>query len=119
MASDIPKALDTKELEPGFLYIVLTHVDDPAFWNFAFFISNPAIRPIGTSGTLYHIEEKPVGKWKLKVESKNIISSSLVLAILRLEEVNYCDVWLPQRQMPMYGCCEGQVPRQKRSLLML
>ena len=86
-AHDILDALNAEELEPGLLYAVLTYRGELASWNWAFFVANPDVSPIGTSGTIFHVvNNDSVGEWKFEVESRDIISSPLVVAILRLQQ---------------------------------
>ena len=104
---DIPDALNAEELEPGLLYAVLTYRGELASWNWAFFVANPAISPIGTSGTIFHVvDNDSVGEWKFEVESRDIISSPHVVAILRLADVgflgDYDDVVGADSLMPMF-----------------
>ena len=104
---DLPDALNAEELQPGLLYAVLTYRGELASWNWAFFVANPAISPIGTSGTIFHVvDNDSVGEWKFEVESRDIISSPLVVAILRLADVgflgDYEDVVGADSLMPMF-----------------
>ena len=104
---DIPDALNAEELEPGLLYAVLTYRGELASWNWAFYVANPAVSPIGTSGTIFHVvDNDSVGEWKFEVESRDIISSPLVVAILRLADVgflgDYDDVVGADSLMPMF-----------------
>ncbi|PPQ70267.1 hypothetical protein CVT26_014556 [Gymnopilus dilepis] len=88
--ADIPHTLTGEELEPGLLYAVLSYRGELASWNWAFFLPNPAVRPIGTSGTMFHVvDTDSAGLWKFEVESKDVISSPLVVAILRLANVSF------------------------------
>ena len=103
----IPDALHAEELQPGRLYAVLTYRGELASWNWAFFVANPAISPIGTSGTIFHIvDNDSVGEWKFEVESRDLISSPLVVAILQLADVeflgSYDDVVGSDSLMPMF-----------------
>jgi len=114
MPDDIPDSthpLNTDdELEPGLLYAVLTYRGELASWNWAFFVANPTANPIGTSGTMFHVniaDQGGVGCWKFEVESKmDVISSPLVVAILRLADVtflgDYEDVVGPDSLLPMF-----------------
>ena len=104
---DIPDALNAEELEPGLLYAVLTYRGELASWNWAFFVADPDKKPIGTSGTIFHVvDNDSVGEWKFEVESRDIISSPLVVAILRLADVGflggYADVVGADSLMPMF-----------------
>lgn len=77
------------ELEPGHLYGVLTYRGELASWNWAFFIPNPSVSPIGSAGTLFHVvnSSDTVG-WKFEIETKDIITSPLIVAIIRLAELS-------------------------------
>jgi len=90
---EIPDAthpLTAEELEPGLLYAVLTYRGELASWNWAFFVPNPTVSPIGTSGTIFHVvDNDSVGLWKFEVETRDVISSPLVVAILRLANVGF------------------------------
>ena len=104
---DIPDALSAEELEPGLLYAVLTYRGELASWNWAFFVANPAKTPIGSSGTIFHVVDcDSVGEWKFEVETRDIISSPLVVAILRLADVTflggYEDVVGKDSLLPMF-----------------
>lgn len=104
---DLPDPLNAEELSPGLLYAVLTYRGELASWNWAFFVPNPAARPIGTSGTNFHVvDNDSVGEWKFEVESRDIISSPLVVAILQLADVGflggYDDVVGADSLLPMF-----------------
>ncbi|KAF9472900.1 hypothetical protein BDN70DRAFT_886435 [Pholiota conissans] len=99
--------LNAEELEPDLLYAVLTYRGELASWNWAFFVPNPAVSPIGSAGTLFHVvDNDSVGLWKFEVESSNIIASPLVVAILRLADVGflggYDDVVGKDSLLPMF-----------------
>lgn len=95
--SDTPRTpdpthrLNSDELEPGLIYAVLTYRGDLASWNWAFFIPNPSIKPVGTSGTLFHVvnDTGSAGDWRLEIETKDVIASPLVVAIVRLADVGF------------------------------
>lgn len=90
-APDFPNILKAEELQAGYLYAVLTYRGELASWNWTFFVPNPAIKPIGTSGTVFHVvDNDSVGEWKFEVvNSKDIISSLDVVVILRLADVGF------------------------------
>lgn len=99
--------LTAEELEPNLLYAVLTYRGELASWNWAFFVPNPAVSPIGSAGTLFHVvDNDSVGLWKFEVESSNILASPLVVAILRLADVSflggYDDVVGKDSLLPMF-----------------
>lgn len=98
--------LISQELEAGFLYAILCYRGELATWSWGFFVPNPTINPIGTSGTMFHVDTDGVGVWKLEVESKDVISSPLVVAILQLADVTflggYDDVVGPDSLLPMF-----------------
>jgi len=108
--------LNAEELEQGLLYAVLTYRGELASWNWAFFVPNPTVNPIGTSGTLFHVvDTDSVGLWKFEVEHKqNVISSPHVVAILRLADVGflggYEDVVGSDSLLPMFRTVE--IPTQ-------
>ncbi len=104
---DSTHPLNPQELEAGLLYAVLSYRGELASWNWAFFVPNPVVNPIGTSGTMFHVvEPDSAGVWRFEVELKDIISSPLVVAILRLADVNflggYDDVVGPDSLLPMF-----------------
>lgn len=99
--------LTAEELEPGLLYAVLTYRGELASWNWAFFVPNPAVSPIGAAGTLFHVvDNDSVGLWKFEVEPSNILASPMVVAILRLADVGflggYEDVVGKDSLLPMF-----------------
>jgi hypothetical protein len=79
------------ELEPNLLYAVLTYRGDLASWNWAFFVPDSSVSPIGSVGTLFHVVmgTDSAGEWKLEVETKDILSSPLAVAIIRLADVGF------------------------------
>ncbi|EDR13474.1 uncharacterized protein LACBIDRAFT_322437 [Laccaria bicolor S238N-H82] len=77
------------ELEPGLLYAVLTYRGELASWNWSFFVPNPAVTPIGSSGTLFHVVDNAVREWKFEMEVKDVVSSPHVVAIVRLANVSF------------------------------
>lgn len=104
---DATHPLNAEELEPGLLYAVLTYRGELASWNWAFFVPNPAVSPIGTTGTMFHVvDTDSVGLWKFEVEKQGVISSPLVVAILRLADVGflggYDDVVGKDSLLPMF-----------------
>ncbi|RDB16587.1 hypothetical protein Hypma_002822 [Hypsizygus marmoreus] len=96
------------ELEPSRLYAILTYRGDLAAWNWAFYVPNPAISPIGSSGTLFHVVNgtELAAEWRFEVETKDIISSPLVVAIVRLGDVgflgSYEDIVGQDSLLPMF-----------------
>jgi len=87
------------ELEPGHLYGVLTYRGELASWNWAFFIPNPTVSPIGSLGTLFHVvDASDAVEWKFEIETKDIVTSPHIVAIIRLaklsqfQESNYEDI---------------------------
>ena len=105
---DATHPLTAEELEPGLLYAVLTYRGELASWNWAFFVPNPAVGPIGTSGTIFHVvDTDSIGLWKFEIEHKrDVISSPHVVAILRLADVGflggYEDVVGKDSLLPMF-----------------
>lgn len=105
---------DTMELEPNRLYAVLTYRGDLASWNWTFYVPNSNVSPIGSSGTLFHVvngssDHDPssgVDQWRFEAETKNIVSSPLVVAIVRLADVGflgkYEDVVGQDSLLPMF-----------------
>lgn len=85
-----PTELSSEELEQGRLYAVLTYRGDLASWNWGFFVPDPASSPIGSSGTIFHVvSDKTTDEWKLEVETKDIVSWPLVVAVVRLADVTF------------------------------
>ncbi|KAG6852419.1 hypothetical protein C0991_012150 [Blastosporella zonata] len=86
---------DTAELEPDRIYAVLTYRGDLASWNWTFYVPNSSVSPIGSSGTLFHVvnnvsDPNASGtNWKFAAETKDILSSPLVVAIVRLGDVGF------------------------------
>ena len=104
---DTPNPLSSQELEAGFLYAILSYRGELATWNWSFFVPNPTINPIGTSGTMFHVVDTDgVGVWKFEVESKDVISSPLVVAMMQLADVTflggYDAVVGPDSLLPMF-----------------
>jgi len=85
-----PTELDSEELEPGMLYAVLTYRGDLASWNWGFFVSEPTTSPIGSSGTIFHVvSNNPGDEWKLEFEAMDVVSSPLVVTVVRLADVTF------------------------------
>jgi hypothetical protein len=78
------------ELESGHLYGVLTYRGELASWNWAFFIPNPTVSPIGSAGTLFHVvnANDAVEQWKFEIETKDIVNSPHIVAIIRLVQLS-------------------------------
>jgi hypothetical protein len=75
------------ELEPGALYIVLFYGGEVVNWNWSFYLPDDARTPIGRAGTLFHLTRDPDLGGQLRLvaeESADLISSPLVVAIVRL-----------------------------------
>lgn len=84
------KPLDAAQLDPGRLYAVLSYRGDLASWNWSFFVPDPSKLPIGSCGTLFHVVfDSATSKWKLQVETRNIITWPLVVAVVRLADVDF------------------------------
>lgn len=104
----IGSAATSTELEPSLLYAVLTYRGDLATWNWAFFVPDPSVSPIGSAGTLFHVVNgsDSAGEWKFEVETKDVVSSPLVVAIVRLADVGflggYEDVVGQDSLLPMF-----------------
>lgn len=79
------------ELQSDCLYAVLTYRGELASWNWAFHIPDPSVSPIGSEGTLFHVANSngSVDGWRFEVESKDIVSSHLVVAIVLLGDVGF------------------------------
>ena len=95
------------ELEPSLLYAVLTYRGELASWNWAFFVPNASISPIGSAGTLFHVvKANDAAEWRFEVENKDVLSSPLVVAIVRLADVgflgSYEDVIGQDSLLPMF-----------------
>ena len=87
---DATHPLPSEQLEEGLIYAVLTYRGELASWNWAFFVPKPSVSPIGTAGTLFHVvDTESVGLWKFKVENQDVVSSPLVVAIVRLADVSF------------------------------
>lgn len=85
-----PTELDIDELENDTLYAVLTYSGDFASWNWGFFVPDPATPPIGSSGTIFHVVNNPVtDEWKFEVETRDVISWPLVVAVVKLADVKF------------------------------
>jgi hypothetical protein len=96
-----------EELEPSLLYAVLTYRGELVSWNWAFFVPNSSITPIGSAGTLFHVvKASDAAEWRFEVEIKDIVSSPLVVAIIRLADVgflgSYEDVIGQDSLLPMF-----------------
>jgi len=96
-----------KELEPSRLYAVLTYRGELASWNWAFFVPNSSTSPIGSAGTVFHVVKiNDTAEWTFEVENWDIISSPLVVAIIRLADVgflgSYEDVIGQDSLLPMF-----------------
>jgi len=76
------------ELESGHLYGVLTYKWDLASWNWAFFVPNPSISPIGSAGTSFHVVDVSVGHWRFEIETKDVVTSPHVVALIRLAKLS-------------------------------
>lgn len=78
-------------LEPGFLYAILLYSGDLASWNWAFFVLNPAISPIGADGTMFFVDDDSdtASTWKFEMVNKDIVDSPLTVAVIRLGDVSY------------------------------
>ncbi|KAG6910351.1 hypothetical protein DXG01_011420 [Tephrocybe rancida] len=103
---------DSVKLEPDRLYAVLEYRGDLASWNWTFYVPDSSVSPIGSSGTLFHVvnnvsdHEATGTDWKFEAETKDIVSSPLVVAIVRLGDVgflgNYEDVVGQDSLLPMF-----------------
>ncbi|KAF8643464.1 hypothetical protein AX16_009020 [Volvariella volvacea WC 439] len=82
---DPPQRLDNVDLQRSHLYAVLTYRGELASWNWAFFVPNPSLPPIGSSGTLFHVSETD-GRWGFVREQMDVLSSPLVVAIIQLAD---------------------------------
>ncbi|KAJ3549788.1 hypothetical protein NMY22_g746 [Coprinellus aureogranulatus] len=104
---DATHPIPSEELEPNLLYAVLTYRGELATWNWSFFIPNPAVKPIGAAGTIFHVvDNETPGDWKFEKESKGVIASPQVVAIIRLADVSflgeYDDIVGPDSLVPMF-----------------
>lgn len=108
-----PHGYGDVEMEPNRLYAVLSYRGDLAAWNWAFFVPNSNISPIGMSGTLFYVVntaessgETGSGEWIFKADTREIVSSPLLVAIVRLGDVGflgtYEDIVGPDSLMPMF-----------------
>jgi len=92
------------ELEPNGLYAVLTYRGDLAAWNWAFYVPNPSVIPIGASGTLFRVDSTT--EWSFEVTTKDIVSSPLAVAIVLLGDVgflgNYEDIVGQDSLLPIF-----------------
>jgi hypothetical protein len=85
-----PKQLDRAQLDPGTLYAVLSYRGDLAAWDWSFFVPDPSKLPIGSCGTIFHVvPDAATSEWKLHVETQDIIAWPLVVAVVRLADVNF------------------------------
>ncbi|PFH49458.1 hypothetical protein AMATHDRAFT_41523 [Amanita thiersii Skay4041] len=88
--TDTIKRISSGKLEPGELYAVLTYRGDLASWNWAFFIPDPSVSPIGSTGTIFHvIHDNDAVSWKFEKDEKDVVSSPMVVAIVRLANVSF------------------------------
>lgn len=105
---DATHPIPSNELEENLLYAVLSYRGELATWNWAFYIPNPEVKPIGTSGTIIHVVDNDMaGCWKFEREpNKDVISSPTVVAIVRLADVGYLgsydDIVGPDSLTPMF-----------------
>ncbi|TFK66475.1 hypothetical protein BDN72DRAFT_823384 [Pluteus cervinus] len=76
----------TIELES--LYAVLTYRGELASWNWAFFVASPTSHPTGTSGTIFRVADID-GEWKFVTEVKDVVSSPMVVALVKLGDVSF------------------------------
>ncbi|KAM6495057.1 hypothetical protein JOM56_009680 [Amanita muscaria] len=80
------------QLEAGHLYAVLTYRGELASWNWAFFIPDPSVPPIGAFGTVFHVvheTEELKMVWKFTRERKEVLTSPLVVTMVRLADVSF------------------------------
>ena len=78
-----------RELEGGKLYAVLTYNDD-FLWKWAFFIPDPSVSPIGTSGTIFQVTEMQDSRnWQFVREEKDVLSWPLTVAIVQLGDIEF------------------------------
>ncbi|KAH9477671.1 hypothetical protein JR316_0009897 [Psilocybe cubensis] len=79
----------SKELEAGQLYAVLANEFGLGSW--AFFVPNPAVLPIGTSGTVFFLLDRySANKWMFMTEKVTMfLTSSIPIAILGLANVGF------------------------------
>ncbi|KAF8066563.1 hypothetical protein FPV67DRAFT_1417636 [Lyophyllum atratum] len=93
------------DLVPNRLYAVLTYRGDLAAWNWAFYVPNPSVFPIGASGTLYHVIDSAT-EWNFEIITKDIVSSPLAVAIVLLGDVgflgSYEDIVGPDSLLPIF-----------------
>ncbi|KAG6836728.1 hypothetical protein H0H93_004391 [Arthromyces matolae] len=117
---------ELKELEPDRLYAVLTYRGELASWEWTFFVPDSSIPPVGSSGTLFHVintlsEHESSGTWKFKAETKDVVSSPHVVAIIRLGDVGflgqYEDVVGNDSLMPMFKAVVIPDPESPKHLL--
>ena len=91
-SSDTVQPVSDEELEKGHLYAVLIYRGELASWNWSFFIPDPSVSPIGTSGTMFHVVrevEDSRNFWKLVTEKREVLTSPLVVAVIRLADVSF------------------------------
>ncbi|KAF5367272.1 hypothetical protein D9615_010449 [Tricholomella constricta] len=86
-----PNVCTDAELESNRLYAVLSYRGDLAAWNWAFYVPNSSVSPIGSSGTLFHVinSADSSAEWAFEAETKDIVSSPLLVAIVRLGDVGF------------------------------
>ncbi|CAA7270381.1 unnamed protein product [Cyclocybe aegerita] len=71
---DTTHPLSSQELEVGLIYAVLTYQGELASWNWAFFILNPSVEPIGTARTMFHVvKTDSAGMWRFEVELRVVL----------------------------------------------
>lgn len=87
---DLTHPLNTEELEEGLLYAVLSYRGEVGSWNWAFYVPDPSIAPIGSKGMMYHvIEDASDGIWKFEVGVKEALASPETIAIVRLSDISF------------------------------
>jgi len=91
-SSDTVQPVPDDQLREGHLYAVLIYRGELASWNWFFFIPDPSVPPIGTSGTMFHVvheSEDSRNFWKFVAERREVLTSPLVVAIIRLADVSF------------------------------
>ncbi|KAF8992161.1 hypothetical protein BDQ17DRAFT_1332460 [Cyathus striatus] len=78
---------------------------------------NPKYTPIGSSGTIFHIQGETPAQWKFEIDTKDVVSSPIVVALVQLANVEYLgdyeDIVGKDGLVTMFGAVN--VPQQSDS----
>ncbi|KAF9531438.1 hypothetical protein CPB83DRAFT_786789 [Crepidotus variabilis] len=106
---DLTRPINSPELETGLLYAAISYRGELASWNWAFYVPDPSVSPVGTKGTIFHVVELDIagaGLWKFESGITEILKSPETVALIRLSDVNflggYEDVVGKDSLLPMF-----------------